>query len=50
MDLRVKRDAIDGQLVIDTDCSDLDRLYQEISLATLTDLIAGIEEDEAKEV
>lgn len=46
MDLRAKHNAIDGQLAMNTDVPDLDRLYQEVSLATLTDIIAGIEEDE----
>lgn len=46
IDLRAKRDALDGQLTINTETSDLDRLYQEISLATLTDLIAELEADE----
>ena len=46
MDLRAKQNAIDGQLAMNTDVPDLDRLYQEVSLATLTDIIAGIEEDE----
>lgn len=48
MDLRAKQNAIDGQIAMNTDIPDLDRLYQEISLATLTDIIAGIEEDETE--
>lgn len=47
MDLRVKRDAIDGQMSMDTEGMDIDRLYQEVSLETLTNLIHEIEEDEA---
>ena len=49
MDLKVKRDAIDGQLAYSTDTPTLEKLQYEISLATLTELIAGIEEDEAEE-
>lgn len=48
MNLRAKMDAIDGQIAMSTECNDLE-LYQEMSLASLSELIAGIEEDEAKE-
>jgi len=43
MELRAKRDAIDGQLAIDTKDDSLGKIYQEMDLETLTRLIEEIE-------
>jgi len=48
MELRAKRDAIDGQLAMDTEDMSLEKLYQEMDLATLTELITELEQEDAE--